>query len=197
MSSFAAWTDFPLPSSLRIHVGMSTTVHIQQLRNTADLLRSLSRSIGNSRALGLHALAGPDTWIGPTAQSCYEQLLHTAAVDDPPAVVGRHGWSARATRRRARTTSNCPEAGVLMTVLAFDRNRLEALRSALAAALQDLHQIRSDDIQADDAMRCVRSASRTLGDTCMPRVHDILTSTAMTWFGMPARRATTPTKRRW
>ena len=54
---------------------MSTTVHIQQLRNTANLLRSLSRAIGNSRALGLHALAGPDTWIGPTGQSCYEQLL--------------------------------------------------------------------------------------------------------------------------
>jgi len=69
-----------------------------------------------------------------------------------------------------------------MTVLAFDRERLEVLRSALDAALQDLHQIRSDDIQADDAMRCVRSVSRTLGDTCMPRVHDILTSTAMTWY---------------
>jgi hypothetical protein len=54
---------------------MSTMVQIQQLRNSAHLLRSLSRSIGTSRALSLHALAGPDTWIGPTAQSCYEQLL--------------------------------------------------------------------------------------------------------------------------
>ena len=54
---------------------MSTTVQIQQLRNTARQLRSLSRSIGRSRALTVHALAGPDTWIGPTAQSCYDQLL--------------------------------------------------------------------------------------------------------------------------
>jgi hypothetical protein len=54
---------------------MSTTVQIQQLRNSAHLLRLLSRSIGRSRALSVHALAGPDTWIGPTAQSCYDQLL--------------------------------------------------------------------------------------------------------------------------
>jgi len=54
---------------------MSTTVEIQQLRNSAHLLRSLSKSIGRSRALTVHSLAGPDTWIGPTAQSCYEQLL--------------------------------------------------------------------------------------------------------------------------
>jgi len=54
---------------------MSTTVQIQQLRNTAHHLRLLSRAINRSRALTVHALAGPDTWIGPTAQSCYDQLL--------------------------------------------------------------------------------------------------------------------------
>jgi len=54
---------------------MSTTVQIQQLRNSAHLLRSLSMSIGRSRAITVHALAGPDTWIGPTAQACHEQLL--------------------------------------------------------------------------------------------------------------------------
>ncbi|HZX55216.1 MAG TPA: hypothetical protein VFE86_11075 [Ilumatobacteraceae bacterium] len=54
---------------------MSTTVQIQQLRNSAHLLRSLSTSIGRSRAITVHALAGPDTWIGPTAQSCYDELL--------------------------------------------------------------------------------------------------------------------------
>jgi len=69
-----------------------------------------------------------------------------------------------------------------MTVMAFDRARLEMLRTALDAAIEDLHLIRSDDVHAAEAMRCVRNASRTLGDTCIPRVHDILTSTAMTWY---------------
>jgi len=58
-----------------IYAVMSTTVQIQQLRDSAHLLRSLSRSIASSRAITVHALAGPDTWIGPTAQSCYDQLL--------------------------------------------------------------------------------------------------------------------------
>jgi hypothetical protein len=57
-----------------IYAVMSTTVQIQQLRNTAQQLRALSRSIASSRALDVHTLAGPDTWIGPTAQSCYDQL---------------------------------------------------------------------------------------------------------------------------
>jgi hypothetical protein len=69
-----------------------------------------------------------------------------------------------------------------MTVMAFDRARLEILRNALAAALEDLRLIRIDDVHAAEAMRCVRSASRTLDDICIPRVHDILTSTAMTWY---------------
>ena len=59
---------------------------------------------------------------------------------------------------------------------------IDRVRTALDAALEDLHLIRSDDVHAAEAMRCVRSASRTLGDTCIPRVHDILTSTAMTWY---------------
>ena len=69
-----------------------------------------------------------------------------------------------------------------MGLMAFDRSRLEVLRTALDAALEDLHLIRSDDVNAADAMRDVRSASRIVGDSCMPRVHDILTSTAMTWY---------------
>jgi hypothetical protein len=69
-----------------------------------------------------------------------------------------------------------------MGVMAFDRARLEVLRAALDEALQDLRLIRSDDINAADAMRGVRSASRTVGDSCMPRVHDVLTSPAMTWY---------------
>jgi hypothetical protein len=58
-----------------IYAVMSTTVQIQQLRNSAHLLRALSMSIGRSRAISVHALAGPDTWIGPTAQWCHDQLL--------------------------------------------------------------------------------------------------------------------------
>jgi len=60
---------------LCIYAVMSNTVQIQQLRSTAHNLRSLSKSIGRSRALTVWSLAGPDTWIGPTAQSCYDQLL--------------------------------------------------------------------------------------------------------------------------
>jgi hypothetical protein len=69
-----------------------------------------------------------------------------------------------------------------MGLMAFDRARLEVLRGALDAALDDLRLIHSEDINAADAMRGVRSASRTVSDWCMPRVHDVLTSTAMTWY---------------
>lgn len=55
---------------------MSTAVLVEQLRSRARHLRQLSAAIGNCRALGLHALAGPDTWIGPTPRSCYESLLN-------------------------------------------------------------------------------------------------------------------------
>jgi hypothetical protein len=54
---------------------MSTTGHIEQLRATARHLRSVSEKIGTSRALTVYSLAGSDTWIGPTPQSCYDSLL--------------------------------------------------------------------------------------------------------------------------
>ena len=54
---------------------MSTTGQIQQLRSTAAHVRSLSGLIGGSRALTVYSLAGPETWIGPTPQSCYDELL--------------------------------------------------------------------------------------------------------------------------
>ncbi|MEY2582767.1 MAG: hypothetical protein QOE09_2616 [Ilumatobacteraceae bacterium] len=54
---------------------MSTAAQIQQLRSTAANLRSVSGLIANSRALTVYSVAGPETWIGPTPQSCYDQLL--------------------------------------------------------------------------------------------------------------------------
>ena len=54
---------------------MSTTGQVEQLRATARHLRSVAGMIGTSRALTVHSLAGPDTWIGPTPQSCYDELL--------------------------------------------------------------------------------------------------------------------------
>lgn len=54
---------------------MTTATQVEQLRVTAQHLRSVSRKIGASRALSVHTLAGPDTWVGPTADSCYAALL--------------------------------------------------------------------------------------------------------------------------
>ena len=54
---------------------MSTTVQVEKLRATAGRLRSVSTQIGTCRALTVYNLAGPETWIGPTAQSCYDALL--------------------------------------------------------------------------------------------------------------------------
>ena len=47
----------------------------EKLRATAGRLRSVSTQIGASRALTVYNLAGPETWVGPTAQSCYDALL--------------------------------------------------------------------------------------------------------------------------
>jgi hypothetical protein len=54
---------------------MSTPGQVEQLRARARRLRSVSSKIGASRALVVHTLAGPDTWVGPTPQSCYDALL--------------------------------------------------------------------------------------------------------------------------
>jgi uncharacterized protein YukE len=54
---------------------MSTTVQVEKLRATATRLRSVSARISASRALTVHSLAGPETWVGPTAQSCYDAFL--------------------------------------------------------------------------------------------------------------------------
>ncbi len=54
---------------------MSTTNQAQTLRATAGRLRSVSTQIGASRALTVYNLAGPETWLGPTAQACHDALL--------------------------------------------------------------------------------------------------------------------------
>lgn len=69
-----------------------------------------------------------------------------------------------------------------MTLLAFDRSRLASLSVAIGAAIDDLTRIRCDDPDAADAMRAIRLASRTLSETCLPRVHHILHSEAMTSY---------------
>ena len=67
-----------------------------------------------------------------------------------------------------------------MVLLAFDRNRVDSLRIALGTALDELHSIRSSDPEAADTMRMLGNAHRTLSDIWLPRVHDVLASTAMT-----------------
>lgn len=69
-----------------------------------------------------------------------------------------------------------------MDLLAFDRARVEVLRISLGAALDDLRLIRSDEVAAGEAMRSIRSACRTLADSCLPRVRAVLSSDAMTWY---------------
>lgn len=54
---------------------MSTSANAEQLRASAKYLRVLAGKIGASRALTVHNLAGPDTWVGPTPQSCLDALL--------------------------------------------------------------------------------------------------------------------------
>lgn len=54
---------------------MSTLIQASQLRATAARLRSVSMKIASSRALTVYTLAGPETWVGPTAQSCCDELL--------------------------------------------------------------------------------------------------------------------------
>jgi hypothetical protein len=53
---------------------MSTTPQSLQLRARADSLRNLSAKIGKSLALTVYSGAGPDTWVGPTPDRCFEAL---------------------------------------------------------------------------------------------------------------------------
>lgn len=67
-----------------------------------------------------------------------------------------------------------------MVVLAFDRTRVDALRIALGTAMDELRGIRSSEPEAADALRVLGSACQTLREIWLPRIHDVLASTAMT-----------------
>ena len=54
---------------------MSTATQIEQLRARARDLRSTANLIACSPAMSVYGLAGPETWVGPTAQSCFDALL--------------------------------------------------------------------------------------------------------------------------
>jgi hypothetical protein len=54
---------------------MSTATQVQQLRARAADARRLASAISSSRALTVYRLAGPETWVGPTAQACCDALL--------------------------------------------------------------------------------------------------------------------------
>jgi hypothetical protein len=67
-------------------------------------------------------------------------------------------------------------------LLAFDRARVDVLRISLGAALENLQLIRSDEVAAGETMRSIRSACRTFTESCLPRIRDVLSSDAMTWY---------------
>jgi hypothetical protein len=67
-----------------------------------------------------------------------------------------------------------------VATLEFDRARVDALRLALLASIDELRSLRSDDTAAADTMRMLRGECRSLEDAWLPRVHDILSSTSMT-----------------
>jgi hypothetical protein len=47
---------------------------VAQLARAAHL-RSLARTLQSLRVLDLHRRAGPEAWIGPAAQQCFDQLV--------------------------------------------------------------------------------------------------------------------------
>lgn len=54
---------------------MSTATQVEQLRARARHVRSVSSALSSSRALTVYSLAGPETWVGPTAQACFDALI--------------------------------------------------------------------------------------------------------------------------
>ena len=54
---------------------MSTAPQIAQLRARAQHLRNVSNMLACSPALTVYRSAGPDTWVGPTAQRCFDALV--------------------------------------------------------------------------------------------------------------------------
>jgi hypothetical protein len=67
-----------------------------------------------------------------------------------------------------------------MALLAFDPARLDSLRVAMGAALDDLLRMRSDDLATANAMRTIRAARGLFADLWLPRITDVLSSRSMT-----------------
>jgi hypothetical protein len=64
-------------------------------------------------------------------------------------------------------------------MMSFDRARVDSLRLALGATVEELRAIRNGDAAAADVMRSLAGACRSIEDW-LPRVNDVLYSTAMT-----------------
>ena len=54
--------------------GMPPTAAADQLRRRAETLHGTAAALQQLTALGLHLLAGPETWVGPSPQSCLQDL---------------------------------------------------------------------------------------------------------------------------
>jgi hypothetical protein len=78
---------------------MTTAIRVAELRTSAKNLRTMSSLIAASRALTVYTLAGPETWVGPTAQSCFDALI--ALRRQLQAELSALGDTARILDRRA------------------------------------------------------------------------------------------------
>ena len=78
---------------------MTTAIRVAELRTSAKNLRTTSSLIATSRALTVYTLAGPETWVGPTAQSCFDALI--ALRRQLQAQLNTLGDTARILDRRA------------------------------------------------------------------------------------------------
>jgi hypothetical protein len=54
---------------------MSNAPQIAHLRDRARHLRTIANMIACSPAVSISRLAGPETWVGPTAQACFDELV--------------------------------------------------------------------------------------------------------------------------
>ncbi|MEA3184671.1 MAG: hypothetical protein QOJ74_1148 [Ilumatobacteraceae bacterium] len=72
-----------------------------------------------------------------------------------------------------------------MTMLAYDPARLDSLRVAMGAAVDDLLRMHSDDLATATTMRLVRTARASLADFWLPRIGDVLHSQSMTGSTRP------------
>jgi hypothetical protein len=57
---------------------VSTTQQATRLRARAEDLRRFASTLEHARMTNAHAVAGDDTWVGPTAQACADDLRRLA-----------------------------------------------------------------------------------------------------------------------